>query len=199
MVSAEDWDAAYRGRGAAGVSWFESTPRVSLELVTSLAVPLDAAVIDVGGGASKFADELVALGYADVTVLDISEVALGDAERSAPGVKRLHADVLAWRPERLYGLWHDRAVLHFFVEEHDRRAYLRAMNGGVAAGGYVILGTFAPEGPERCSGLPVRRYSAADLRAFLGYEWALVIERREDHVTPRGAIQPFTWTAFRRQ
>ena len=197
---AEQWDAAYRDRGAAGVSWFEPTPRISLELVTALAVPLDAAVIDVGGGASTFADEMLALGYTDVTVLDISEVALGDAdERPGPTVKRLHEDVLTWRPQRLYGLWHDRAVLHFFIDEHDRQAYLRAMEEGVAPGGYVILGTFAPEGPERCSGLPVRRYSADELRGFLGHEWTLVVEHREDHVTPRGAIQPFTWTAFRRR
>ncbi len=200
VLVTEDWDRTYEERGATGVSWYEPTPRTSLEILAELDVALDAPVIDIGGGASGLADELVALGYTDVTVLDVSEVALGAArERSGMTVTWLHQDVLTWRPERAYGLWHDRAVLHFFTEEPERRAYRRTLDAAVAPGGYVVLATFAPDGPTRCSGLPVRRYSPADLGAFLGDEYTAVMERRHDHVTPRGAVQPFTWGAFRRR
>ena len=194
------WDLVYSRRGALGVSWYEAEPRLSLEIVTELRVPLDTAIIDVGGGASALASELVARGYSDVTVLDLSAVAIREArERSRVAVKWLREDVLTWRPDRRYGVWHDRAVLHFFTAESERQSYRHALDSGVMAGGYVVFGVFAPDAPDHCSGLQVRRYSEEDLHSFLGADYFPVITRRDDHVTPGGSVQPFTWTAFQRR
>lgn len=193
------WDSAYGNRGSAGVSWYEPAARVSLELVSALDVPFDAALIDVGGGASTLAADLIAKGYTDVSVLDLSETALREARaRTGSAVTWLHADVLTWKPERRYALWHDRAVLHFFTEERDRQAYLGALDSAVALGGFAALGVFAPDGPERCSGLRVERYAADDLARLLGGRYLSRIERYDVHVTPTGGQQPFTWVAFER-
>jgi hypothetical protein len=113
-------------------------------------------------------------------------------------VTLLHEDVLSWKPERRYALWHDRAVLHFFTEEHDRHGYLRALHSAVAPGGFAVLGAFAPNGPERCSGLRVQRYGADDLARLLGDRYVPRIERYDVHETPTGVQQPFTWVAFER-
>jgi len=194
------WDQTYAERGATAVSWYEAGPRMSLEIVEELRVPVDQAVIDVGGGAAALASELVARGHMDVTVLEISATAITEAQKHSPAVvKWLQADILTWRAERTYGLWHDRAVLHFFTEESERQAYRQSLDAGVADDGYVVLATFAPEGPDRCSGLPVRRYSAHDLQMFLGDEYVAVIERQDDHITPSGSVQPLTWNAFQRR
>jgi SAM-dependent methyltransferase len=199
-VAREHWDRTYRASGATGVSWHEPSARVSLEIVAALAVPLDAPIVDIGGGASTLAPELVALGYAAVTVVDVSAVALEESRaRLGDAATLLHEDVLAWRPGRRYGLWHDRAVLHFFTEERERRAYVESLDGALRPGGHVVIGTFAPEGPERCSGLPVRRYAPRDLEALLGDDYVLLLARHDDHVTPRGVRQRFTWTAFQRR
>ena len=112
-------------------------------------------------------------------------------------MRRVQADLLEWKPDRRYDLWHDRAVFHFLVEEHDRHHYLARLTDALVPGGCVIIATFADDGPEMCSGLPVRRYAAEDLTAALGEGFELVETRREVHVTPRGASQPFTWVAGR--
>ena len=109
----------------------------------------------------------------------------------------VRADILDWNADRAFGLWHDRAVLHFLVDDEERECYLRALRRAVARGGAVIVGTFAADGPDTCSGLPVRRYSTDDLMRALGDGFALLESQREEHVTPRGAVQPFTWVAGR--
>ena len=109
----------------------------------------------------------------------------------------VRADLLEWEPDRRYELWHDRAVFHFLVEERDRDRYIATLSDALAPGGHVIVATFADDGPEMCSGLPVRRYPAEDLAAALGEDFELVETRREVHVTPRGTQQPFTWVAAR--
>ncbi len=193
------WDKAYVDRGAAGVSWYEPTARVSLEIVSALNVSLDAGLIDVGGGTSMLAAELIAKGYTDVSVLDLSEIALREAhDRTGSAVAWLHADVRGWKPERRYALWHDCAVLHFFTDERDRQGYLRALHSAVAPGGFVVLGVFARNGPERCSGLRVERYGDDDLARLLGDRFRPCIEHYDVHLTPTGARQPFTWVAFER-
>lgn len=196
------WDATYRQRGACGVSWFQPTPGVSIELLHRLAIPTDAAVLDVGGGASTLVDALLAEGFSDVTVLDISAEALRALRQrlaaNAP-VSLIHGDLLAWSPDRPFDLWHDRAVLHFSVEDGVRRRYLDRMRQALRAGGHVIVGAFAADGPRYCSGLPVARYSAEALSELLGTDFDVVEQRREEHVTPTGVIQPFTWLAARRR
>jgi trans-aconitate methyltransferase len=194
------WDAVYEHRGVDGVSWYQPTPEVSLQLIDALRVPPMAAVVDVGGGASSLADQLVRRGYSDVTVLDISRSALDRSREhlaDPASVSYVHDDLLAWHPPRRYDLWHDRAVYHFLIDEEDRRRYVKTLRHALRAGGFVIIATFAPDGPSTCSGLPVVRYSADALAQTLGTMFESLEERREEHITPRGAVQPFTWIAGR--
>lgn len=193
------WDAAYTDRGADGVSWYQAVPRMSLEVIEALRIPRDAAVIDIGAGASQLVDRLVERGFTDLTVLDISASALEEvgARVGDSPVVRLHEDLLEWQPPRRYDLWHDRAVFHFLVAEPDRRRYLETLHATVRPGGFVILATFALDGPEACSGFPVVRYSADHLSELLGDTFEPLEARREVHTTPRGSAQPFTWLAGR--
>jgi SAM-dependent methyltransferase len=182
------------------VSWYQPVPVVSLELIDTLEVRRDAAVLDVGGGGSHLADELVARGFTDLTVVDLSEAALDATRGRLPAdapVRCVQVDVLEWTPDRRFELWHDRAVFHFLVDERDRRRYLGAVRDALSPGGAVVVGTFAPDGPPTCSGLPVDRYSPDELAAELGEPFEVVAVRREEHVTPRGVVQPFTWVAGR--
>jgi SAM-dependent methyltransferase len=194
------WDAVYGRRGTTGVSWYQPVPSVSLELVAELGIPPATAVVDVGGGASGLARSLVERGFSDVSVLDVSSAAL-DAAREGIGQQRgvhwLQHDLLTWEPQGRYGLWHDRAVFHFLVDQQERDRYLDVLSGAVAPGGHVIIATFAPDGPQQCSGLPVARYGPDDLSRVLGDRVDVLATRREEHVTPGGTIQPFTWIAGR--
>lgn len=196
---ARHWDAAYAARGAHGVSWYQQVPTVSLELIETLGVGPSTPVLDVGGGASTLADALVGLGYHDVTVLDTSSIALQEVGARLVGgaVTLVQGDVLAWRPERRYGLWHDRATFHFLVEPADRERYLACLRTAIGPGDAIVMGTFARDAPPSCSGLPVVRYEVDELAALLGSAFELVEARREEHRTPRGVLQPFTWVAGR--
>ncbi|MGE5408701.1 MAG: class I SAM-dependent methyltransferase, partial [Syntrophothermus sp.] len=185
------------------LSWTEPAPTTSLELIAEAAIPLDAAIIDVGGGASMLAGELLLAGYADVTVADISAAALARA-RSELGeaggrVRWIETDVRRADFGRAFALWHDRAVFHFMVSEEDRRAYLRTLGRSLAPGGHLVLATFGPEGPSECSGLPVRRYDAAAIAGLLGEEYELVSARLHEHRTPRGAAQQFVYAHLERR
>jgi 2-polyprenyl-3-methyl-5-hydroxy-6-metoxy-1,4-benzoquinol methylase len=159
-------------------------------------------VIDVGGGASRLVDALLEAGRDDVTVLDISHVALGRAKarlgESAARINWICADVTQWTPARTWDLWHDRAVFHFLTEIAEQDAYIKTLTAATHPGSAVILSTFAPTGPERCSGLPVQRYSPAGLAARLGSGFALEDVALETHVTPWGAAQDFSYAALRK-
>jgi SAM-dependent methyltransferase len=204
MVAPHDraahWDDAYRALGVENVSWFEPEPTMSLALLDALGTRPEDAVLDVGGGASTLVDHLVDRGFGDVTVLDVSVVALQEGQaRVGPDARVgwLREDLLSWRPPRRYDVWHDRAVFHFLTDPADRRRYLGVLADSVAAGGAVIIGTFAADGPQSCSGLPVARYSPADLCQELGPLFQPLACKREVHVTPTGVLQPFTWVAGR--
>lgn len=196
----DHWDAAYRASDPTGVSWFEPTPATSLAIIDAVGVSSDTSVVDVGGGASLLVDNLVDRGFTDVTVLDLSitalEIAASRLQADAP-VDWLRQDVLTWDPPRRFGLWHDRAVFHFLVDDRDRRSYLDVMRRALETHGVVVLGTFAADGPEYCSGLPVARYAPDDLVAMLGTGFERLDERYERHTTPAGVVQPFTWIAVR--
>ena len=195
---ADRWDATYRERGD-DVSWFETSPDTSLELIDGLGLDRSAAIVDVGGGASTLVDHLLDEGFVELTVLDLSGVALERARArlgDARAVDWVHADVLAWEPTRSFDLWHDRAVFHFLTEPAARRSYLDLLRRTVTTG-WALIATFAPDGPESCSGLPVQRYSSDDLAQVLeGFE--VVATRRHVHTTPWGAEQPFTYVVARR-
>jgi len=201
MTLADHWDNRYREIGAESVSWFQEQPTDSLALFAALGVTPSASVLDVGGGASHLVDHLVAAGYADVTVLDLSEAALDIARAQLPeaSVTWVRADVTSWEPVRTWNVWHDRAVLHFLVEEESRVAYLRSMRRALAPGGVVVIGTFAQDGPTHCSNLEVRRYSQDELRELLGEPFEVLQLQRIVHQTPGGAAQPFNWVAGRRR
>jgi trans-aconitate methyltransferase len=159
-------------------------------------------VVDVGGGASRLVDQLVARGFPDVTVVDVSAEAVRLAQERlgehAGRVQWIVRDVLTWEPDRAWRCWHDRAVLHFFTTPTARDAYLRCLQAATRTGSMAIIATFALDGPERCSGLPVARYDAKQLADLLGRAWQVVAVARDIHTTPFGAVQPFTWTTFRR-
>ncbi len=152
------------------MSWYQPEPAMSLALIDRLRVPKGAPVVDVGGGASLLVDRLVARGYTDLTVLDVSSTALEIARRrlgdTAP-VRWLHEDLLSWQPERRYALWHDRAVFHFLTDAAERAKYLSIVRQTLGDSGALIIATFASDGPERCSGLPVARYDAEGLERLL--------------------------------
>jgi 2-polyprenyl-3-methyl-5-hydroxy-6-metoxy-1,4-benzoquinol methylase len=196
------WERVYTTKGEREVSWFQENPAPSLELIGLAGLPTDAAVIDIGGGASRLVDALAERKIGKITVLDLSAVAL-DAARERLGekgadVKWVVADVTTWEPSQTYDLWHDRAALHFLTDASDRSAYVGNLKKAVRPGGHVIIGTFALDGPERCSGLPIVRYDAGVLGAILGIEFDLMDSRRHDHTTPWGAVQRFQFSTFRR-
>ena len=194
------WDQIYRERGPREVSWFQADPAVSVELISAaVAGDRTTPVIDVGGGGSLLAATLARSGFTDVTVLDISARALDAARRQDPTrtVSFLRADVLSWQPPRQWQVWHDRAVFHFLTIPENRARYLATLRRGLRPGGSLVLATFAPGGPTHCSGLPVARYSAQDLATELGGDFTVTITRTEQHHTPDGAMQPFTWVGAR--
>jgi SAM-dependent methyltransferase len=196
------WENVYTTKSEKEVSWFQENPAPSLELIALAGLPADATVIDIGGGASRFVDALVERKIGQITVLDLSAAALDAAkarlgDRGA-GVEWVVADVTTWEPSQSYDLWHDRAAFHFLTDASDRSAYVRHLMKAVRSGGYVIIGTFALDGPERCSGLPIMRYDAGMLGAILGTDFRLMDARRHDHTTPWGVVQRFQFSTFRR-
>ena len=196
------WDHVYVTKGERDVSWFQESPAVSLDLIAATGARPDAPIIDIGGGASRLVDALLDRGFADVTILDLSDQALAAAkvrlgERAAQ-VRWVVDDVTAWQPVGTFEVWHDRAAFHFLTASADRATYAQCVARAVRPGGHVIIGTFAPDGPERCSGLPVMRHDAASIGEMLGPSFALVETRRDDHVTPGGVVQHFQFSRFRR-
>lgn len=196
------WDQIYAARGESELGWFQATPRLSLELMQGAGLRPSCSVIDVGAGASRLVDTLLDQGIYDITLLDASDAALAQTRRRlgtrAAIPQYLIADVAAWRPSRSFDFWHDRAVFHFLVDLRSRRAYREALLAALPPGGHAVIATFAPDGPERCSGLPVTRYSPDTLAAALAPGVRLVDSRREDHRTPRGALQRFQYSCLLR-
>lgn len=195
------WNDAYTTKAETKVSWYQQNPSRSLELITA-AAPGTGSVIDVGGGASVLADALLAKGYSDLTVLDISAVALERSKKRLGGlsdrISWIVADITNWQPQRTWDVWHDRAVFHFLTDAEAQDAYIAALKMGTKAVSAVIMATFALAGPEKCSGLPVQRYSPATLAARLGPDFRLYTETAETHPTPFGTTQEFSYAAFKR-
>lgn len=198
-TSVQHWDDRYRTLPPGQGSWHQDHPKLSLELLAAVGGGADRSIIDVGGGTSVLIDHLLEAGHQDITVLDISSVAL-DTTRARlgdpPGVTWLAADLTTWAPPRRWDLWHDRAVLHFLTEPADRASYVETLRRSLLPGGAFVIATFAEDGPTHCSGLRVVRYSPDTLVDLLG-DIDLVETRREIHHTPAGADQPFTWVAGR--
>lgn len=199
----QHWEDVYGSKRETEVSWFQDWPALSLALIREYAPDQAASVIDVGGGASSLAAELLHAGYADLAVLDISAAALARAKANlgadAAKIEWIVADITAWKPARQWQVWHDRAVFHFLTDAASQDAYLRALHAATSQGAIAIVSGFAPDGPEKCSGLPVVRYDAASLSKRIGDAFALLAEQREDHRTPGGAVQKFYYAVLRRR
>ena len=196
------WENVYTTKSEKEVSWFQENPAPSLELIALAGLSADATIIDIGGGASRFVDALVEQKIGRITVLDLSAAALDAAKKRlgdrGAAVEWVIADATTWEPSQAYDLWYDRATFHFLTNASDRSAYVRNLQKAVRSGGHVIMGTFALEGPERCSGLSVMRYDAGMLGAILGTDFRLIDSRRHDHATPWGVVQRFQFSTFRR-
>lgn len=200
MIREAHWEAVYRDKGAEEVSWFQPSPDLSLALIEASGTPRQAQLIDVGGGASRLVDRLLETGYGNVSVLDISAAALEQSRArlgaGAKTVQWLQADITQAELPGRYRLWHDRAVFHFLIDAQARAAYLERLENHLEPGGQAIIATFALDGPERCSGLPVQRYSAQSLAQTLGARFRLLESTTERHTTPAGGVQAFVYCRF---
>lgn len=199
----DHWQRTYQAKAEQEVSWHQELPEPSLSLVSAVATSPTSAIIDIGGGASHLVDHLLQCGYTDLSVLDVSSAALAKAQARlgarATAVDWIAADITTWTPQRTYDVWHDRATFHFMVTEGDRAGYLDRLRQALAPGGHAIIATFAPDGPERCSGLPVTRYDPVSLASTLGREFTLINSEHRLHHTPWSAVQAFQFSVFRRQ
>ena len=194
----EHWEKVYQTKQPDAVSWFQEHATRSLELIRSVGTSLDANIIDVGGGASTLVDDLLSSGFKNVTVLDLSASALEVARTRLASA----ADSVAWiagdicsvsLPDQAYDIWHDRAVFHFLTNPADRAAYVEQLMKSVKPGGHVIVATFAPDGPDQCSGLPVARYAPGELHQEFGPSFELLEHMSEEHKTPWGSVQHFVY------
>ena len=194
------WEGIYTNKSENELSWFQKNPVPSLELIGRVGATADSAIIDIGGGASRLVDNLVERRFEDVTVLDLSEAALETTKArlgdDAGQVDWIVADVTVWEASKAYDTWHDRAAFHFLTEDHDRAAYITSLERALKVGGYAVIATFALDGPERCSGLPVVRYDPVSLGQTLGRSFQLVDARRHAHATPWGTEQSFLFSIF---
>lgn len=198
MQSKEHWDHVYTTKPTDEVSWYQEHAEQSLRLIRLTGVPTTAAIIDVGGGASALVDDLLDASYRNLTVLDLSASALEAARRRlgarAMAVRWIEVDITQAKLARhAFDVWHDRAVFHFLTSPEEREAYVAAVLHAVRPGGHVIVATFADDGPTHCSGLPVMRYNAGELHAEFGAPFALIKHEREEHHTPKGAVQKFIY------
>ena len=197
------WQNVYATKGETEVSWFQDNPTISRDMIRAANPDPGAAIIDIGGGASRLVDALLQHGYRDIAVLDLSANALDATKKrigaAASTVDWIVADATTWQPAKTYDVWHDRAAFHFLTDPRDRAAYVERLLSAVAPAGQVIIATFALDGPEKCSGLPVQRHDSASLSAELGPEFELVETQSEIHHTPWHSTQAFQFSRFRRR
>jgi 2-polyprenyl-3-methyl-5-hydroxy-6-metoxy-1,4-benzoquinol methylase len=202
MSEQPHWDKIYRENAPDDVSWYRPHLETSLNLIDRVAPARSASIIDVGGGESTLVDDLLGRGYGNVTVLDLSPIAIEVTKKrlgeAAQGVRWLAANVteVDLAPQA-YDVWHDRAVFHFLTENEARSAYVRQVGRAVRRGGNVIVGTFGPQGPQKCSGLDVVRYDAKSLRDEFGAKFELLESRSEVHTTPWHTTQQFVYCLCR--
>ena len=194
------WETVYETKGEREVSWFQESPAPSLELIAMTGATPSCAIVDIGGGASRLVDSLLAQGYRNVTVLDLSSAALATARErlgcNADAVNWIVADATTWQPSERYEVWHDRAAFHFLTAPEEQTAYVECLRRALRLGGHAIIGTFALDGPEKCSGLPVTRHSSETIGGLLGPGFKLMDSRRHQHATPWQSVQNFQFSSF---
>jgi SAM-dependent methyltransferase len=198
----EHWETIYETKTPDQVSWTQEIPTVSLEFIHKFNIPKSASIIDIGGGDSKLIDHLLKEGFTNVSVLDISEAAIGRAQKrlgkDAKKVTWIVSDILDFHPDKKYDVWHDRAAFHFQTDSKSIDQYLNIVKQSVE--GMVIVGTFSPEGPKKCSGLEIKQYDEDGMKEKFEKNSFKNIEcKREDHITPSGAVQNFVFCSFIKQ
>ncbi|HSS64103.1 MAG TPA: class I SAM-dependent methyltransferase [Gammaproteobacteria bacterium] len=203
MTRQAHWERVYSSNPPDKVGWYTPHLQISLQWIKECSLSRGAPIIDVGGGASTLVDDLLAEGYRSITVLDLSGAALAVAKKrlgeKAKAVTWLEGDITdVDLPAAYYDLWHDRAVFHFLTAPEDRRQYLSKLSEATKPGSHLLIATFSPEAPPRCSGLPVERYSADDLGKVLGSRFELKRQRHELHITPGGVEQMYLYCHFER-
>jgi len=197
------WEGVYSDKNSTEVSWYQDVPDKSLALIARTGTSQKDAILDVGGGASTLVDHLLDAGYVDITVLDLASRAFDQSRQrlgeraSAPSW--VVSDITRFEPQRKYQLWHDRAVLHFLTDPADRRRYMSVLELALDPGGHVVIAAFGPEGPLKCSGLEIRRYTIEMLAELLGPEFELQSHELENHQTPMGATQQFLYSCWTRR
>lgn len=197
------WETVYSTKTEAELSWHQDDPSVTLELMRKAGLRSTSSVIDIGAGTSRLMDRLIGLGLSNLSALDLSQNALA-ATRARLGergnsVKWIIGDITRWEPPQTYDIWHDRAVFHFLVSPADQSAYIQRLSRSVVPGGHAIIATFALDGPEKCSGFPVERYSPATLAQRLGQAFSLKAHQFHLHQTPWGRPQSFQYSLLRRE
>ena len=192
------WEGVYESQAVTALSWHEEAPTESLRMIEGAGLANDAAILDVGGGASRLASELAELGYEDITVADLSSQALSQSPDRREAIRRVAADVRSHDFGRQFDLWHDRAVFHFMVSSEDQEAYLSTLMRTLRSPGHLVIATFGPDGPERCSGLPVKRYGTDELASRLGGAFSIASTKVVEHITPSGNPQQFLYARLRR-
>ncbi|HYF71282.1 MAG TPA: class I SAM-dependent methyltransferase [Nocardioides sp.] len=201
---ARHWEGVYSAKASEETSWHQPRAETSMRLLTEAVTSTGAgpgSVVDVGAGTSTLVDELLDAGWSPVTVLDVSAAALEQTRaRLSPAadVRFVVTDLLDWRPVDLVDAWHDRAVFHFLTSPDDQARYVATAARAVRPGGVLVIGTFGPDGPEQCSGLPVARHDVASLRARFAPAFEVLDSGTEEHHTPWDAVQQFTWATLRR-
>lgn len=197
------WENIYSVKAPTEVSWYQPHPATSLELINRTGIAKAAQIIDVGGGASTLVDDLLSQGFGHITVLDIASAALEKSQARlgtrATSVTWVEADITqASLPPSHYDLWHDRAVFHFLTDAKDRRSYIKALERSLKPSGHLIVATFAPDGPKKCSRLDIVRYSPDELRGEFGDDFRLIESTDEAHQTPFGTEQRFIYCHFQK-
>ncbi|MBX3292917.1 MAG: class I SAM-dependent methyltransferase [Acidobacteria bacterium] len=199
----EHWETVYQMKGRDEVSWFREHLDTSLKMISNTGVGKDASIIDVGGGNSTLVDDLLDSGFVDISVLDISANAIDGSKKrlgtKAKGVDWIVADITtAELPVEKFDVWHDRAVFHFLTDENDRRKYVELVIRSLKPEGHIILASFSLEGPKKCSGLDVMRYSPETMHSEFGRPFQLVASQSETHNTPFGTTQEFVYCYCRK-
>ncbi|MDO8640748.1 MAG: class I SAM-dependent methyltransferase [Nitrosarchaeum sp.] len=198
----EHWENVWTTKKSNEVSWYQEYPKTSINLILPTNPSKDAKIIDVGGGDSNLAETLLDLGFNNITVLDISANALERAKKrlgnKSSMVTWIESDILEFENDNRYDIWHDRALLHFLTSEENLKNYVKLVKQHVMQGGYLIISTFSTKGPIKCSGLDTRQYSKESIQELFSNEFEHVKSFEEEHVTPRGMGQIFTWNVFRK-
>lgn len=198
----QHWDKIYASKELEETSWYQQFPSASLHMIAALKLAKSASIIDIGGGESLFVDHLLTMGFEDISVLDISEAAIEKAKlrlgSQSKQVNWIISDVISFEPERQYELWHDRATFHFLIDKADISRYIEITAKAIKKDGFLTIGTFSEEGPDRCSGLEIKQYSENSLVQLFSNDFEMIRCFQTDHQTPSGELQNFVFCSFRK-